>query len=50
MKNYVLLSLLLSVFFGNAQSVQSPSKEITVDFKLADKGKPTYTVAYKINP
>jgi hypothetical protein len=50
MKNYVLLSLLLSVFFGNAQSVQSPSKEITVDFKLADKGKPTYTVAYKNKP
>lgn len=47
MKKYILLSLLLSAFFSNAQSVQSPSKEIKLDFKLAENGKPTYSVTYK---
>jgi hypothetical protein len=50
MKKYVLLSLLLSVAFGNAQSVQSPSKQITVNFSLSDKGEPTYNVLYKNKP
>jgi hypothetical protein len=30
-----------------AQSVASPSKKITLDFKLTANGEPTYTVNYK---
>ncbi len=47
MKNYLLLSFLFSALFISAQSVQSPSKEITLGFKLSGKGQPTYTVNYK---
>jgi hypothetical protein len=43
----VLLSFLL---FAQAQSVQSPSKQITLTFDLAENGKPTYSVIYKNNP
>ena len=31
----------------NAQSVPSPSKNISLDFKLSSDGKPTYSVNYK---
>ena len=50
MKNYISISFLLLVFFSNAQTVQSPSKKITLDFKLGEKGKPSYTVSYKNKP
>jgi len=47
MKNYLFLSLLFVAFITNAQSVQSPSKNITLAFTIAEKGKPVYTVTYK---
>ena len=42
--------LLLFVFFVSAQSIQSPSKQILLDFKLAENGRPTYSVTYKNKP
>ena len=45
------LRLLLLFFFGfvstYAQTVQSPSKEISVNFKVDAEGKPLYSVSYK---
>lgn len=49
MKKALSIALLSVVIFANAQSVQSPSKAISLDFKL-DAGKPTYTVTYKNKP
>jgi glucan 1,4-alpha-glucosidase len=44
----------LFVFFGiinsQSQTVQSPSKDISLEFKLAEKGSPTYSVIYKNRP
>lgn len=43
-----ILSLLLFISYAAfAQNVQSPSKEITVSFKLDGSGKPYYSIAYK---
>ena len=44
-----LLSVLLAFAMSmlSAQSVQSPSGKISVDFKLAGDGQPTYSVNYK---
>ena len=50
MKNYIAISVLLFAFYSNAQSLQSPSKKIALEFKLGEKGKPTYSVAYKNKP
>jgi hypothetical protein len=50
MKKLVAIPFLLIVFFSNAQPIQSPSKAITLDFKLVEKGKPSYTVTYKNKP
>lgn len=36
--------------FLNAQTVQSPSKEITVTFKLTANGQPSYSVNYQNKP
>jgi hypothetical protein len=47
MKKFILISFLLLAFSGNAQTVQSPSKEITLNFSLSNEGKPTYEVSYK---
>jgi glucan 1,4-alpha-glucosidase len=47
MKNCLLISFLLLAFTAKAQTVQSPSKEITVNFSLSNDGKPTYEVSYK---
>ncbi|OYU80287.1 MAG: alpha-glucosidase [Flavobacterium sp. BFFFF1] len=46
-----ILTFFLTLFAGTlfAQNVQSPSKNISLDFKLVD-GKPSYTVAYKTKP
>lgn len=50
MKNIFTLCLLVLAGFLNAQTVQSPSKEITVAFKLTANGKPSYSVTYKNKP
>lgn len=47
MKNTLTLCLLLLAGILKAQTVQSPSKEITVTFKLTAEGKPSYSVVYK---
>ncbi|WP_333599717.1 glycoside hydrolase family 97 protein [Flavobacterium sp.] len=47
MKNTQLLGLLFFVVSSFAQNIQSPSKAITLDFKLSADGKPTYSVSYK---
>jgi hypothetical protein len=39
--------LLLFVFCISAQSIQSPSKQILLDFGLAENGRPTYSVTFK---
>ena len=50
MKKVSLLGLLLFTVTLFAQSIQSPSKSITLDFKLTADGKPTYSVTYKNKP
>ncbi len=47
MKKILVLSILLASFFMDAQMRQSPSKAITLDFKLLEKGIPSYSVTYK---
>ncbi|WDO12562.1 glycoside hydrolase family 97 protein [Flavobacterium sp. WW92] len=47
MKNTLTLCLLLLAGILNAQTIQSPSKEISVAFKLTAEGKPSYSVTYK---
>lgn len=47
MKYKLTTILLLFIAFLNAQSIQSPSKNISLDFKLSSDGKPTYSVTYK---
>ena len=49
MKKLLSFSFLLMAFFMNAQSLQSPSKEITLNFKL-ENGKPSYSVSFKSKP
>ena len=50
MKKYIIIPLLLFVFCLKAQTVQSPSKQLSLEFKLAENGKPTYSVTYKNKP
>ncbi|MEK8179798.1 glycoside hydrolase family 97 protein [Flavobacterium buctense] len=50
MKNSITITLLLFAFCLKAQTIQSPSKELTLDFKLAEKGIPSYTLSYKNKP
>lgn len=54
MRKNITLLLLLVVSVIQAQSVQSPSKSISLDFKLSDSGKPYYSITYKtkkvVNP
>jgi hypothetical protein len=50
MKNSITITLLLFAFCLKAQTIQSPSKELTLDFKLAEKGRPSYTLTYKNKP
>lgn len=47
MKNTLTLCLLLLAGILNAQTIQSPSKEISVAFKLTAEGKPSYSITYK---
>ena len=50
MKKLALLFCVFTSIMANSQSIQSPSKLITLDFNLLEKGKPTYTVFYKNKP
>ena len=45
--SFVFLFLFSAI---QAQSVSSPSKQITLNFSFGEKGKPTYTVNYKNKP
>ena len=47
MKYLFSLFLLFLFNFGNAQSVQSPSGKIALNFKLGTNGQPFYSVNYK---
>lgn len=47
MKSTLALCLLLVAGALKAQTIQSPSKEISVVFKLTAEGKPSYSVTYK---
>ncbi len=50
MKFIFSLVFLLAMGYINSQSVQSPSKAITVNFKLSENGTPNYTITYKNKP
>ena len=50
MKKYLIIPFVLFAFCLSAQTIQSPSKQLTLEFKLADKGKLTYSVTYKNKP
>lgn len=47
MKNIFSIVLLLVISNGFAQIIQSPSKNVGLNFKLLNDGKPSYTVTYK---
>ncbi len=47
MRNFQLLFFLVLVLSINAQTVSSPSKLISLNFKLTSDGKLTYTVLFK---
>ncbi|WP_396175175.1 glycoside hydrolase family 97 protein [Flavobacterium sp.] len=47
MKKILSIALLLFVFCISAQSIQSPSKQILLDFGLTENGRPTYSVTFK---
>ena len=47
MKSIFSLFVLLLFSIAQSQSVQSPSKQITLTFDFAEKGKPTYSLTYK---
>ena len=50
MKNYLVVTLLLLSFGLTAQTVQSPSKELVLEFKLVENGSPSYSLNYKNKP
>jgi hypothetical protein len=50
MKKLLSITLLLFAFSVNAQTIQSPSKQVSLDFKLTANGIPTYAVTYKNKP
>lgn len=47
MKQITFKLLCFSCIYNNEQQIQSPSKEIIVDFLLTSQGEPTYKVSYK---
>ena len=47
MKRFICIGFLLLGIEVQSQSVQSPSKEITLNFSLSENGKPIYNVFYK---
>ena len=50
MKSIFSILVLLLYTIVQAQSIQSPSKQITLTFNLTENGKPTYSVTYKNKP
>jgi hypothetical protein len=50
MRKLHLLVFLISILSIEAQNVSSPSKTISLSFKLSSDGKPTYSVSYKSKP
>ena len=50
MNIHKILLVLFITTFASAQTVQSPSKEITSQFKIDNSGRPYYTVTYKNKP
>lgn len=50
MKTILSIALWLVVATVGAQTLQSPSKEVSVIFTLAEKGSPSYAVNYKGKP
>ncbi|TDP59398.1 glycoside hydrolase family 97 protein [Flavobacterium dankookense] len=50
MKKIFFVILLLFAFTVNAQTILSPSKQVSLDFKLTANGIPTYAVTYKNKP
>ena len=50
MKKIITGFLLLISSCIQSQSVQSPSKNISLTFKLTDSGRPLYSISYKANP
>jgi hypothetical protein len=50
MKSIFSILALLLYTIVQAQSIQSPSKQITLTFNLTENGKPTYSVTYKNKP
>ncbi|GAA4070657.1 glycoside hydrolase family 97 protein [Flavobacterium cheonanense] len=50
MRKLHLLVFLISILSVEAQNVSSPSKTISLNFKLSSDGKPTYSVSYKTKP
>lgn len=50
MKNTFTFVLMLLVFIAKAQTLQSPSKAIKLDFSIGENGKPTYQLSYKNKP
>ncbi len=47
MRKLHVLMFLISILTIEAQNVSSPSKTISLSFKLTSDGKPTYSVSYK---
>ncbi|GAA4048869.1 glycoside hydrolase family 97 protein [Flavobacterium chungnamense] len=50
MRKLHLLVFLISILSVEAQNVSSPSKTISLSFKLSSDGKPSYSVSYKTKP
>ena len=50
MKHFLILFLALAVNIGFSQSIESPSKKISVIFKLTGNGQPAYSVNYNNKP
>ena len=50
MRKLHVLMFLISILSVEAQNVSSPSKTISLSFKLSSDGKPTYSVNYKTKP
>ncbi len=50
MKFYITTIALFCTLLLNAQTVQSPSKEIKLNFAIDASGRPNYTVTYKNKP
>ena len=50
MKNFLSLSLIFLLNMVYSQNIQSPSKKISVDFKLTASGQPSYSVNYNNKP